>query len=1734
MEIFDSHQRIVKLYDNYIRSFIHIADERIGQRVSDELDAKKLYPEPLIQFNPGYEKGLAFRELCASGVLHQEVGNIFDFTPHKHQESAFRLGTKGKSFVVTSGTGSGKSLTYLVPVFDFVFRNKNADSKPSVKALLVYPMNALINSQYQEIEKFAEQYKQKTGREFPISFAQYTGQEKQEAKDKIIAEQPDIILTNYMMLELMLIRPKEKPLRDSILNNLQFLVFDELHTYRGRQGADVSMLIRRLRQSISNPNLVCIGTSATLATDSKTKTKTQQVAEAASDIFGIKFSNEQIVEEFLTTSFSGKEISAPELSSFLRNPISSDGNEQSLKSSPLANWIEQQIALVNSNGKWERRKPITLLDIEKELALYTKVPIEDCRKRLQEFFQQIREVNSQLQSQNRKDFYMPFKVHQFIRQTGMVYLTLESPDEREISLDPSPTIEKNNERLPLYPVVFSRITGVEFYRVKMDLANSRFKPWTDDFRVQDTTDEEPSMNGYLILSPESGEDYWYGEQDYQKLPSSWFTTTKRDGIKPKKEYTNRFPRKFYVNPDGTYSDLETIDGLPCWFMQHKLLFDITAMMIYPARTNENTKLARLGNEGRSTATTILSYGIVKTFSDLQKPKKIQKVLSFIDNRQDAALQSGHFNDFIRVGVLRTAINAAIQKNGELEYSNISQKVFEELQFLQSEYAEQPASGPLSRDNENAFKRLLFYNLVYDLRRSWRVVLPNLEQCGLLKITYKALEEVVADNSEWQSVEVLRDMSAKDRLEIITDLLEFIRTQYAIQSSEFERNALEQNLKIINEKLNRNWRLGDNEKIDEPNWMRVENTSRRNVFTESLHAQSAWGRYFKFKTQHLNLNFRTDDYNRVTLQILDRLGDPNTGLGYLRKESTGDVPLYRLNIDVIVWKKGDGTVARDNVRMRSLDNVIELKPNQFFKEFYSQTIDGLKNRRAGEHTGQLSYVLRQKNEFAFRHEKNDDPLVTEHDFLSALFCSPTMELGIDISELIAVHMRNVPPNPANYTQRSGRAGRSGQGALVFTYCGQMNPHDRHYFENKQSMVAGDVRPIHLDFRNQELWRTHLHAVALSVVGIRELQVSIGDVINIEHPELKLKDNVEHEIKSISENATRRNTLKQTMLSIMNAHENDLRNAYWFYDGWLDEKIDGIYDQFNKSFARWREMFRKATITQFEANRTIESPHISRMSDEYKNARREQDRAQRKLDLLLNKGAKNFEESEFFPYRYLASEGFLPGYNFSRLPLRLFLEDSSTGGDFISRPRKLALNEFGPDNVIYYNGSKYKVNRMELEPGKNDDKQNELALETMKVFTDSGYVLMNEEATHDTSPFSPSDSDDPNKYELMKNLLPMQTMRAYSTERISCDEEERLRKGYEKDTFFHHENIQAIQDKKVKVINGDDQYLNLHYLPAADLVHINYHWKVSTAQRLGGGFAVDIKTGAWLSEKETEKRIEQNKTDFRRVHLYAKDTADALYIEPLPHLQLTKAGAVTLMYALKRAIIDYFQLEQSEIDVQEMGQADNPNLFIYESAEGSLGVISQIAEKADIFREIVAKAYSICHFENGEDKHPKGRLHHASYDDLLDYYNQYRHEEINRHEIKAALELLLASTFDIQKKRTHEEQFNYLSNRYDESSKMEKQFLDYLRKHKLQLPDQAQKNMSELGCFVSADFFYEPNICIFCDGSVHDSDEIIQQDKEKRECLERHGYKVLAWHYKSPLEEFVKSHSNIFKPVVSTAI
>ena len=156
MNVFKTHASIIEDYSSYIRSFISIADPDISQVVDRALNTGKLWPEPLLQFNPSFEMFGGFEELIASKTLHRAIDDIFKgYKLYRHQVEAIRLGTSGKDFIVTSGTGSGKSLTYIGSIFHHLLSNPAAKG---VTAVVVYPMNALINSQFEEFSRYKKNY----------------------------------------------------------------------------------------------------------------------------------------------------------------------------------------------------------------------------------------------------------------------------------------------------------------------------------------------------------------------------------------------------------------------------------------------------------------------------------------------------------------------------------------------------------------------------------------------------------------------------------------------------------------------------------------------------------------------------------------------------------------------------------------------------------------------------------------------------------------------------------------------------------------------------------------------------------------------------------------------------------------------------------------------------------------------------------------------------------------------------------------------------------------------------------------------------------------------------------------------------------------------------------------------------------------------------------------------------------------------------------------------------------------------------------------------------------------------------------------------------------------------------------------------------------------------------------------------------------------------------------------
>ena len=294
-DFFRLHDDIMSQYKSFANSFVDIDDPQILEALKAYGDEKSMWPDPLIQFNPSYLEGCSLKQLVDEGLLDSKMDKIFNgFHLYKHQEEALRLGAQGRDFTVTSGTGSGKSLTFLGTIINAAIKDKSQ----GVTGLIVYPMNALINSQTNEIDKYAQNYKNLTGEDFPVQFNQYTGQETEEVRKKIRENPPHILLTNYMMLEYLLTRQSDDSIKRALFKNLRYIAFDELHTFRGRQGADVAMLIRRIKAECSH-HITCMGTSATMASGTSTEERKDAVAKVASLFFGQKFERDQIIEESL-------------------------------------------------------------------------------------------------------------------------------------------------------------------------------------------------------------------------------------------------------------------------------------------------------------------------------------------------------------------------------------------------------------------------------------------------------------------------------------------------------------------------------------------------------------------------------------------------------------------------------------------------------------------------------------------------------------------------------------------------------------------------------------------------------------------------------------------------------------------------------------------------------------------------------------------------------------------------------------------------------------------------------------------------------------------------------------------------------------------------------------------------------------------------------------------------------------------------------------------------------------------------------------------------------------------------------------------------------------------------------------------------------------------------------------------------------------------------------------------
>lgn len=341
MNPFQALDQVQSAYLNYVTTFQKFKNPAIRDWVLQRVQGGTLlWKDPFIQLNRRWQHGESFEALVNAGVLHPDAPQCFTvergdraaapIAPHAHQSSAVRsiLGDRANTIIAT-GTGSGKSFCFGIPIVSDCLRLRE-QNVAGIKAVIIYPMNALANSQYEDFahrlhgsglrialytgdtpyspEEGVAVLKETTGRDRPYDCELLSRREIQDTP-------PDILMTNYVQLELLLTRFEDRKLFPSGQRGvLRFLVLDEVHTYTGKRGADVAALVRRLKQHTGAiGQLRCIGTSATVQSGVG-EDERQLIADFASRLFGEPFTREHVIrEEYAPLAGQGNVVLPPQI-----------------------------------------------------------------------------------------------------------------------------------------------------------------------------------------------------------------------------------------------------------------------------------------------------------------------------------------------------------------------------------------------------------------------------------------------------------------------------------------------------------------------------------------------------------------------------------------------------------------------------------------------------------------------------------------------------------------------------------------------------------------------------------------------------------------------------------------------------------------------------------------------------------------------------------------------------------------------------------------------------------------------------------------------------------------------------------------------------------------------------------------------------------------------------------------------------------------------------------------------------------------------------------------------------------------------------------------------------------------------------------------------------------------------------------------------------------------------------
>lgn len=1083
-------RRIAGDYTRYLRSSFAPRDPELRAAFDAQLgDGRQLTKGPILQAVPPYATGSSVDDLIAEGVLSPHLRALAnasfgtDRPLYVHQEQAVRKLGAHRNLVVATGTGSGKTEAFLLPILDGLVRERDAGTltSPGVRALLLYPMNALANDQLARLRDLLTPFPD-------VTFGRYVGDTPnapqaaldqfrvrfggEPASNELLSRQamkerpPHILLTNFAMLEYLLLRPEDQRLFDGDTGrHWRFVVLDEVHVYDGAKGAEIGMLLRRVRERVVDGHrgrLTFVGTSATLG---KGAEDIPRLVDFANELFDEELTwdpgdatRQDVVEatrEALVLDRATWDVGDADLVE-LRDAFRSGATAGELaalvgpsapapaSSEPADQWLGRAFGQERHVIAMQELLGTGSVDIVTAAGRVFPNHPDDAAAQLAALVDLC--VSAAAGSSDRP--LLPARWHFLLRSLEGAYACL-SPDHP--SSEPRLVLSRH-QRCPgcasqgresaMFETAVCRrcgaqhIVGEESQGLPRTLQPPR--PVTDRPRTFLVTDE--------VVEPDDDEDEAAIEEDEEPgAPSDPAVICTRCGAVDRKK-----PGCGCAAPSRRLQEVRPAsEGAP-----------IRRCLACGGRTSGGSLIQRFLT-GSDAPVAVIATSLYQELPPVQRSRGAvgdgRKLLSFADSRQDAAFFAPY---------LERTYNRAVQRR--LLWEVMSERVADgdtvlTMADLRTELKNRAIDAGVidEHDDEHPADQQARHWLYAEILSTDRQ--QNLEGVGLAEITPPIPRGLAAPAP-------LLDLGLEsdEVFDLMRVLLDSVRRARAV---------------TVDSRVN----------LDDPIFEGRPVTSLRGDDSApkiiSWNPSRGTNQRVKYLRKVLDRLGRTDVDPKALLATIwtEWLADPHgdwgdvlvtddlgKGRGLVRRLKSERLELRPVTDDhqplrcdrcrLLWWRSVRGAcpgVSCDGT-VGPIDEPLE---RDHYRELYTSLRPiGL---RVEEHTAQLSTNVAAARQQAFLEGT-----------INALSCSTTFELGVDVGEIQAVLMRNVPPTAANYVQRAGRAGRrAGSPALVVTFA-QRRSHDLHFFDHPHSMVDGQVSAPIVSVDNPAIVRRHLNALAFA--------------------------------------------------------------------------------------------------------------------------------------------------------------------------------------------------------------------------------------------------------------------------------------------------------------------------------------------------------------------------------------------------------------------------------------------------------------------------------------------------------------------------------------------------------------------------------------------------------------------------------------------------------------------------------